>query len=253
MRILWIDPIGSDAYRDATLEALEAAKRPETEVDFVSLPAGLPDHLEYHAYEALVLPEVVRAAHRAAGNHDAMVIGCFYDAGLLAAREISGGSVVVGPCQATTQLAAQLGSTFSLLVGRRKWMPRIRDNLRLYGVDHALASMRSLELGVDDFGGEPARAALEREGKRAIEEDGAEVLVVACTADVGSYRALQDELGVPVLDSVIAPFKVAELLAENALRFGWSPSRRWGSEPPPADELAAVLDARRTGPSRPER
>jgi allantoin racemase len=50
---------------------------------------------------------------------------------------------------------------------------------------------------------------------------------------------MQDELGVPVIDAVTAPFKYAELLAELATKFGWYPSRKWGSEAPPKEELDA--------------
>ena len=48
---------------------------------------------------------------------------------------------------------------------------------------------------------------------------------------------MQQELGVPVIDSVVAPFKYAEFLVESAQRFGWYPSRMWGSEAPPLSEI----------------
>jgi hypothetical protein len=57
---------------------LNAARRPDTQVDVVSLPAGRPRHLEYHAYESQVVGNIVRLTHGAAGKHDAVVIGCFY-------------------------------------------------------------------------------------------------------------------------------------------------------------------------------
>ena len=50
---------------------------------------------------------------------------------------------------------------------------------------------------------------------------------------------MQQELGIPVLDAILAPFKYAELLAEMADHFGWYPSRMWGGEAPPQDELQA--------------
>jgi allantoin racemase len=74
-------------------------------------------------------------------------------------------------------------------------------------------------------------------GRKAVEEDGAEVLILGCTAEYGFNQQMQDELGVPVIDAVTAPFKYAELLAETAERFGWYPSRKWGSEAPPREEL----------------
>jgi hypothetical protein len=54
----------------------------------------------------------------------------------------------------------------------------------------------------------------------------------------GFYRKMQEELGALVTDAVLAPFKYAEFLAGLAGSFGWHPSRMWGSEPPPEEEIA---------------
>lgn len=212
MRILWIDPIGSDAFRDETLAVLNDAKRPTTRVEFVSLPPDRPQHLEARANEARVLPDVVRITREAAAAYDGIVIGCFFDTGLREARAVAGAAVVAAPCQATTRAAVRLGKRFSILVGRAAWIPRVRENLRAYGVEEQLASIRELGLGVHDLAAD-AEAALERmkeAGRRAIEADGAEALIVGCTADTRSSRRLQDELGVPVLDPVVVPFRHAE-------------------------------------------
>ena len=54
------------------------------------------------------------------------------------------------------------------------------------------------------------------------------------------YHAYEGyELGVPVIDAVLSPFKTAEFLAEVAARFGWKPSRKWGSQAPPETEVSA--------------
>ncbi len=124
MRILWINPVGTDVFDLDTLKILAQAKRDETIVDVVSLPPDRPNHLEYHAYEALVVADIVRLTHDAAPNYDAVVTGCFYDVGLREAREVSERAIVTAPCQAAAAIAANLGNTFSVLVGRRKWRPK---------------------------------------------------------------------------------------------------------------------------------
>jgi len=227
MRILWIDPIGTDAFRDETLAVLNHARRAETQVDFVSLPPDRPRQLECRAEEAQVVGDIVRIARTAASRYDGIVIGCFFDTGLDAARKASGRAVVTGPCESATLIASGLGNRYSILAGRKDWIPRMQENLHCYGRDHALASIRDLGLGVYELAGEPDRAMEQmlREGRKAIDEDGAEVLVLGCTADTRSYRKLQDALGVPVIDAVIAPFKHAEALAEMTARFGWYPGR----------------------------
>jgi allantoin racemase len=241
MRILFINPVGTDALDLDTARILGESRRPDTQVDVISLPEGRPRHLEYHAYEASVVGDIVRTVYQCADRYEAFVIGCFYDVGLREAREVSGRAVVTAPCQAALAFASQLGNTFSILVGRRKWMPRMRENVRSYGYGHAMASMRPLELGVSDFQADHQRTCdrLLTEGRRAVEEDGAEVLILGCTAEYGFYGMVQQELGVPVIDAVLAPFKLAELLAETATRFGWYPSRKWGSQAPPEQEVKA--------------
>lgn len=241
MRILWIDPIGTDMFSGDMLEILNKAKRDDTRVDVIALPADRPKHLEYHAYEGLVVGDITRIAYEAGKDYDAVVIGCFYDVGLREAREVSGKAIVTAPCQSATAIASNLGNTFSVLVGRRKWIPKMRENVHLYGHGHKMVSMLPLELGVHDFQTDHdlTRDRLLSAGRKAVEEDGAEVIILGCTAEYGFNRRMQDELGVPVIDAVTAPFKYAEFLAELAASFGWRPSRKWGSEAPPKEELEA--------------
>src|SRR3972149_5492269 len=105
MRILWIDPLGTDVFTPNVFKILEAAKRDGTEVEAISLPADRPKHLEYHAYEALVVSDLVRIAFEASKEFDAIVIGCFYDVGLREVREVSGRAIVTAPCQSATAIA----------------------------------------------------------------------------------------------------------------------------------------------------
>ena len=240
MRILWINPVGTDVFDADTLKILNVAKQVGTQVDVVSLPADRPKHLEYHTYEGLVVGDIVRLTRQAADSYDAIVIGCFYDVGLREAREASGRSVVTAPCQSATAIASNLGNTFSVLVGRRKWIPKMRENVHIYGHEHRMVSMRPLDLGVHYFQADHNRTRdrLLTEGRKAVQEDGAEVIILGCTAEYGFHETMQAVLGVPVIDAILAPFKYAEFLADLGGRFGWRPSRMWGSEAPSEAELA---------------
>jgi allantoin racemase len=240
MRILYITPTGFDGYNAERSRVLSQAARQGTAVDIVSLPADRPQHVEYHAYEGLVIGDLVRIVWSMANDYDGVVIGCFYDVGLRECREVSRRTIVTAPCQAATSIAVNLANSFSVLVGRRKWAPKMRENIRLYGKRHALASIRALDLGVHDF--KHAEGVHERmiaEGRRAVEEDGAEALILGCTAEFGFNETLQQELGVPVIDALQASLVHAEFLADAALRLGWRPSRKWGSEAPPDSEIVA--------------
>jgi len=239
MRILWINPVGTDGFDPYIGQILKESARSDTKVDIVSLPEGRPLHLEYHAYEGLVIADIVSIVYTHANEYDAVVIGCFYDLGLREAREVSGRAPVVAPCQASLVFASHLGNRFSILVGRKKWIPKMEENVHLYGYGNRLASMRSLGLGVYDFQADKNRTEeilLDR-GKSAVEEDNAEVLILGCTIEFGFHEKMQDALGVPVIDAVLAPFKLAEMFADTAGRFSWHPGRKWGSEEPPLDEI----------------
>src|SRR5262249_60875807 len=72
--------------------------------------------------------------------------------------------------------------------------------------------------------------------REAVSADGAEVLVLGCTIDYGFFEQLQEDVGAPVVDATVAPFKYAELMADVAA-LGWRPSRVGGYASPPRREL----------------
>ncbi|MCD6495211.1 hydantoin racemase [Candidatus Bipolaricaulota bacterium] len=238
-KILFIDPVGTDLFDQPIKEYLETAKRSETQVDVVSLKRG-PMHLEYHYYEALILADTLHTVRKAElDGYDAAVIGCFYDPGLLEAREIAERMVVTAPAEAAMHIATTLGHTFSILVGRRKWIPKMHENVAKYGFSDQLASFKSLGMGVYDFQKDPAVTAqrMRDAAREAVEVDGAEVIILGCTIEFGFYKELQEELGVPVIDAILAPFKYAEFLSELKGRFEWTHSKVYGYESPPRSEI----------------
>jgi len=237
-RVVYIDPVGKGVV-DEGHQFLTSHKREGTELKMLMLPRG-PEHLEYRYYEALVLLDILHLITEAEREgFDAAIIGCFYDVGLQAAREVAERMPVVAPCEASTHLAATLGDRFSIIVGRRKWIPEMMENVVRYGMKERLASFKSVDLGVLEFHQDEQETArrFRQAGREAIERDGAEVLILGCTATYGFYRELQEELGVPVIDSMIAAFKTAEFAAELRNRFGWSHSKIGGYESPPPAEF----------------
>ncbi|MBC7098278.1 hydantoin racemase [Candidatus Bipolaricaulota bacterium] len=239
MRILWINPVGTADFDAPIGEFLSGAKSPGTEIDVVSLKRG-PMHLEYHYYEALILADTLHEVRRAEREgYDAAVIGCFYDPGLREAREIAERLVITAPAESAMHIATTLGHSFSIIVGRKKWIPKMHENVVKYGFKDHLASFKSVELGVYDFqkDKEETSRRLKAAAREAVEEDGAEVIVLGCTIEFGFYRELQGELGVPVIDAVLAPLKYAELLVELRDRFGWKTSKVYGYQSPPLEEI----------------
>jgi len=238
-RILWINPVGTDLFDAEMKQLFDAEKLPGTEVEVRSLKRG-PHHLEYHYYGALVLPDVLHMLRQAEREgFDAAVVGCFYDPGLKEAREVVEHMPVIFPAESCSYLAATMADKFSILVGRRKWIPAMRELVERYGLGGKLASFKVLEMGVHDFQKNPPETerrmvALARE---AVERDGAEAVILGCTIEFGFAQVLQREIGVPVLDATVTPFKFAEFKAELSQRYGWSASKRGGFESPTAAEI----------------
>jgi Asp/Glu/hydantoin racemase len=240
-RVLWVNTVGWSEYDEPIAAILGKIKEPDTEVEVVSLAMPEPlTHVEYRSYEALTFPDIVRlAADAGRRGLDAMVIGCFYDHALKEAREVSGDMVVVGPCLAGVQLAVTLADTFSIIATRRKCATQMAERVRSYGAGDRLASMRTLDIGVVQLQAEPARTMqrIKEEAKRAVDEDGAEAVILGCTVEFGFHEEAQAEIGVPVIDAVCNPFKLAEHFAGLKQRFGWVPSRVHGCEAPPEHEI----------------
>src|SRR5699024_604532 len=163
---------------------------------------------------------------------------CFYDPALQAAREVSKNMMISTPSEAACSIARSLGDSMSIIVGRKKTIPKINQNLILYGMERNFAGFRSVDLGVLQFQHDPDETMrrIRREAKKSIEEEHADVIVLGCTAELGFHEALQNELGAPVLDASIAALKHAEMLCAINKKAGWAHSRVHAYEGPPVKE-----------------
>ncbi len=240
-KILWINPVGTNSFDEVMLNLFNQEKMPDTHVEVRSLKRG-PHHLEYHYYGSLVLPDTMHMLRQAEKEgFDAAVVGCFYDPGLKECREVVENMPVIFPAEACSYIAATMADKFSILVGRRKWIPAMRESIERYGLIHKLASFRELGMGVHDFQKDPQETErrMLTEAKAAVKEDGAEAIILGCTIEFGFFRILQEEIGVPVIDATVTPLKFAELKAELKQRYKWSSSKVGGFESPPASEIAS--------------
>ena len=246
LKIMFLNPLGASASYDGIFaDMAREHKLPQTEVHVTSLPdaEGKFTHIEFRAYEAMVTRGIIRATRQAAREgFDALAIGCFYDTALHDAREISGDMIVTAPCVASCEIAASLANRFGIIVGRRKWVHQMHSTVREHGHEHRLSGFYHVEMGVTEFQRdhkETGRRLIEA-GRKAVEEDFAEALILGCTMEVGFYHEVEAKLGVPVIDPSIAALKRAEYAAVLKRQCGWKPSRRWSSESPSEEEIAQI-------------
>ncbi|MCP4315975.1 MAG: hydantoin racemase [Hyphomicrobiales bacterium] len=243
MKVMYLSPTGKSDYDQVFADMTAEHKLPNTEVHITSLRPedGAFTHIEFRSYEAMVTRGIIRATRAAAREgFDALAIGCFYDTALHDAREISGEMIVTAPCVASVEIATSLANRFGVIVGRRKWVDQMEATVRRNGQGDRLSGFYHVELGVNDFQTDHDRtnSLLIEAGRRAVNEDYAEAVILGCTLEIGFYKKLEKELGVPVIDPSIAAFKRAEYAALLKRQCGWIPSRKWSCEAPPEDEIA---------------
>jgi allantoin racemase len=218
MRVLVINPNASVEMSDVIRDQLRAVARVDVEVEVVN-PVGAPPAIESAQDEAQAIPPMLELVRGAEGRgFDAVVIACFSDPGLDAAREATT-LPVVGIQESAMHLAAQLGHRFSVLTTLAHRAPVRERAAVLHGLDRRLASCIPLNLPVLDTVVDRERV-LERvvsAGRLGVERDGAEVLILGCAGLGDLAPRVQAILGVPVIDPNAAALKLAETLVELGL------------------------------------
>jgi len=189
-----------------------------TEVDTVGIEKGSAT-IESRYDEIFAVPEIVRRVQKAEKEGvDACIINCFADPGVRASREVVK-MLVLGPCESSLMAASALCNKFSVITVLDSVANIIMENARIYGIADKIASVRAVEIPVHELHADNERTAkaLFEEGKKALRDDGAEVLVLGCTGMTGMAERLSKELNVPVLDPIPTAVKLAEMLVALGL------------------------------------
>ncbi|BCB84220.1 aspartate/glutamate racemase family protein [Phytohabitans suffuscus] len=264
-RVRIVVPLRSTWDGDATVISSTGGLRLE-----VDRMAGVPQSLEAAYDVARVERQVVdRVVAARDEGVDAVVVRCMRDVGVRAAREIVG-IPVVGPAQATFQVACMLGRRFSVLVTLPRSIEVVEDQIRKWGLRHRFASARALDVPVQQLH-DDEELLLDRMGEQAqaaVEHDGAHVVVLGCTAMQGAGAAVERRLaragqaGVPVIEPLSLSVRLAGVLAQLGLsgssrthpaaaefiRQAQWPRSRWASLPPLPEDPSThqFLDVERT-------
>ena len=159
---------------------------------------------------------MVREANRE--MYEAVIIACFGDPAIDAAKEVSE-ALVLGITEVSLHLAALLGHRFSIISSLKTIVPAYEQYARRLGLQHRLASVRPLNMTVLEAEAAPdeCRMRMLALGRQAI-DDGVEVLVLGCAGWVGYSDQLSRQLGIPVVDPTSVTLKAAEALVESGLR-----------------------------------
>ena len=178
-------------------------------------------------------------------GYDAVCIDTMSDSGVAALRSVLD-IPVFGPGRTAMLMALTLGDRFSILTMASRWKPLYKKALDELGLHHKCASVRAIEVTPDNqnlLSGkeEDVFPLLEAAGRRAIEQDGAEVLILGSTTMHQSHAWLSARLPVPVIN----PGPLSYKIAEAALALGLRHSRVGYAAPmhPRLDMLHHMFDA----------
>jgi allantoin racemase len=220
MRILVANPNSSEIV---TGVIMESAKRkvtdPNTELIPLTNPkgtknidCGFADYQSVWSFIRAILAKVEEV------KADAVVLAGFGNVGVFALKEAL--SIPVLSISETTQsLAATMGHKYTVLTMLKQFIPYQEDLVRLYRLQDKCASVRAINVNVEKCvtDRENTLNQLKDEILKIVDEDGAEVVVLGCAGLCGYDGALQELVGLPVLDPVTITVKVAEMMVATGL------------------------------------
>jgi len=218
IRILVILPI---VYTEGLKGALEDRRKLAEEIDqrtggLVKLDAASLDKgtasIEDAYDEAINTPYILEKVKKAEEEgYNAVVIDCFGDPGLDAARELVN-IPVLGANEASCHLAAQLAPKFSIINILPETEHLIRSLVTKYGLLQSLASMITINIPVLALEKDPEKtvAAITQAAEKAVKEDGAYAIVLGCTGMSSLIEGVKSQLetkGIKI--PVIEPLRAA--------------------------------------------
>lgn len=229
MRILVVNPNTTASMTEKIGVAARRVASAGTEVLAVNSANG-PASIEGFYDEAMSLAGML-AVIRNSPDYDAVVIACFDDTGLDAARCLTD-KPVIGIGEAAYHMASMISNKFSVVTTLGRSVPALEHNLQRYGLIARCARVRSSEVAVLELEhpGSDACNRISAEIGRAVAEDRAEAIVLGCAGMTDLADTLAKEHGLPVLDGVSCAIGLAEAMVKLRILT----SRVGGYSPPPA-------------------
>ncbi len=213
MRLTVINPNSTVSMTQKAAAAARAAV-PQAQVTGVTChrsPPAIQGPEDGAICRPFVLDEVDRAV---ADGADAIIIACFDDPALDAARARAG-VPVLGIGQAGYHAAMMLGGRFSVVTTLAVAIPVLQENLTQYGMAAACVRVRAAGVAVLELedAASGAIAKVSAEIARAKAEDGVRAIVLGCAGMADLAARMQAEHGVKVIDGVGAAAAFAAALA----------------------------------------
>ena len=217
MKIAVINPNTTASMTATIADAARRVAHAGTEILAITSSMG-PVSIEGYYDEVFAIPgllvEIAKAEREGA---DAIVIACFDDTGLDAARALAG-IPVIGICEAALSATSFIAQRFSVVTTMERSRLPVEHLVHRYGMG-SRCKVRAADvpvLSLEDPNSN-ARDRLRSEISAALKDDRAEAIVLGCAGMADLTAALRQEFGVPVVDGVAAAVKQAESLVAQGL------------------------------------
>lgn len=230
-RINFINPFGNSNYDEIILKTLGHYAASGTVLDVTHLencPSDIDFFYSKHMIEQSLFEAVMVSEEQ---GYDAVIVGCLYDPGVRVARELVD-IPVIGPLEASFQMAANYGHSTMVLTDHRKAVPYIYDQARLNGQGNTVRGVDAIDWFVKDMikDRQSVVADVLRQSKDAAHRFGAETVIMGCTIIAAIYQEYLMEGGtpseVPILNPNLMALKMAEGLADLKQKGGYFLARQ---------------------------
>ena len=220
-----LSPLDEAGVRARAAQIPEGLLGPDVDVDFV--PVRNSCFLLDSYYESILFDAYIAEAGLTAEDegYDAVVMDTVSDSGLQVLR--SRLSIpVIGPGNVAFHLAGILGQRFSVVTMWDTWKFFYRKLFKEYGLSDNVASVRAVNIPPDVeqlFAGKEDEMyqRLTDEAMLAIEQDGADVIVLGSTTMHQAAAYMTEHLPCPVIN----PGPAAVAIAETVVRLGLGHSK----------------------------
>jgi allantoin racemase len=200
MRILVINPVGTDRWDKKDEDYLKKFASKDTQIKVLSLKRG-PASVESFVNTALVCREIIETVEGNKDKFDAIIINCLADPCIEASREIAN-IPVIGPGEISIHIACLLGHKFTIISPTKKTALQIELNVKKIGIESRLAAVIPLGIGVLDLEENPKNTiqAVVEKAQKSVNENGADVIILGCTGLAYWAEEIQKRLNVPVIE-----------------------------------------------------
>ncbi len=211
-KILVINPIANSRWNKTDGDYLQKIASHEITLNVVNIKQG-PETIECSADIGYATPEILRIVNDSKKTYDGIMINCFADPAITAAREISD-IPIIGPGETAIILASMLGHKFSIISPQKSIVPMFETKIANMGLTHKLASIEDLNMPVNDLESDVDETTkrIIWAINRAVEYSHAEVVVFGCTGLLFLYEEILKYINIPVIEPAAAALKMLETL-----------------------------------------